>query len=281
MPRFHRTLAALRTEAGFPTPYAFYHRNGGPRVFPFTFTYYVKLEKGRHLPRAEWLPLLLTLLRIPPADEWHRRFVTDYLRDLFVTEENYASLVAPLLAPPARLKPSQQTVKRLLSEQAYHLTPAQYKALLSSPESYWAFECLVNDRASFTPEQLAEATGLAAARLAAALRLLKSHKLVKPAARGRWKSPLAGKFYVFPRRFPGIEASRKRLAGYLDSMQRVRGATLHESGVMMRAGAGDIHRAVADVRDALEAATAYSVYDKTEDSGLFLLQIRARKLLDF
>lgn len=279
--RFHKTLTALRTEAGFATPYAFYHRNGGPHVFPFTFTYYVKLEKGKHLPRAEWLPLLLTLLRIPPTDEHHRRFVTDYLRDLFVTDENYASLVAPLLAPAAGVKPAQQTVKRLLSEQAYHLTPAQYKALLSSPESYWAFECLVNDRASFSAGELAAATGLPAPRLEAALRLLKSHRLVRPASKGRWRSPLAGKFYVFPRHFPGIEAQRKRLQRYLDAMQKAKGASFHESGVMIRAGAGDVHRAVGGFRDAIEAATAYSVYDKTDDSGLFLLQIRARKFLDF
>lgn len=281
MARFSRTLVTLRTEAGFSTPYAFYHKNGGRHVFPFTFTYYVKLEQGRHLPRAEWLPLLLSLLRIPPTDELYRRFVTDYLRDVFVTDENYASLVAPLLAAPPARNPGQQTVKRLLSEQAYHLTPAQYKALLSSAETYWTFECLVNDRGSFSAEELASITGFPAARVAASLKLLKAHRLVKAAAKGRFKSPLVGKFYVFPRQFPGIELHRRKLAGYLDAMAAKRGASIHESGVMIRAGAGDVHQAITGFRDAIEAATAYSVYEKTDDSGIFFLQIRARKFLDF
>lgn len=281
MARFPRTLIALRTEAGFPTPYAFYHKNGGRHVFPFTFTYYVQLEKGKHLPRAEWLPLLLNLLRIPPTDELYRRFVTDYLRDLFGTDENFASLVAPLLAAPPAKKPGQQTVKRLLSEQAYHLTPAQYKALLSSEETYWTFECLVNDRGSFNAAEVAAVTGYPVARVNASLKLLKSHRLLKPASKGRFKSPLVGKFYVFPREFPGIELHRKKLAAYLDAMAAKKGASIHESGVMIRAGAGDVHQAITGFRDAIEAATAYSVYDKTDDSGIFLLQIRARKFLDF
>src|SRR5579885_2903577 len=96
---FARSLERLRLEAGFPTPYAFYHRNGGRRVFPFTFAYYLKLERGRHLPRPEWLPVLLSLLRLPPSEELYGRFVTDYLRDHFGSEENYRSLVEPLLAP--------------------------------------------------------------------------------------------------------------------------------------------------------------------------------------
>ena len=281
MAYFPKTLSALRTEAGFATPYAFYHKNGGRHVFPFTFTYYVQLEKGKHLPRAEWLPLLLNLLRIPPTDALYRRFVTDYLRDLFGSDENYSSLIAPILAPAPGIKPGQQTVKRLITEQAYHLTPNQYKAILSAPETYWAFECLVNDRASFTAEELASITGFPAARIAASLKLLKAHRLVKAASKGRFKSPLVGKFYVFPRQFPGIEIQRERLARYQGDMIRKKGASVHDSGVMIRAGAGDIHRAISSFRDAIEAATAYSVYEKTEDSGVFLLQINARKFLDF
>lgn len=281
MTRFAKSLITLRTEAGFQTPYAFYHRNGGRRVFPFTFTYYVQLEKGKHLPRAEWLPLLLNLLRIPPTDVLYQRFVTDYLRDLFVTDENYASLIAPLLAAAPGIKPGQQTAKRLLSEQAYHLTPTQYKALMSTPETYWAFECVVNDRASFCAAELAAISGYSVERLEAGLRLLKAQRLVKSVSKGRYKSPLVGKFYLLPKQFPGIEKYRKRLTSYLDGMVKKKGVVLHDSGVVIRAGAGDMHRAIAGFRDAIEAATAYSVYEKTDDSAIFQLNIRARKLLGF
>lgn len=278
---FSKSLERLRLESGFTTPYAFYHRNGGRHVFPFTFAYYLKLERGKHLPRPEWLPVLLSLLRIPPSDELYRRFVTDYLRDHFGTEENYRSLVGPLLSSKNEKNYGQQTTKRLLSEQAYHITPAQYKAIVGDEATYWAFECLVNDRGSFGAEELAAITGLPKAALAAGLRKLAAHKLARRAAAGRFKSPLAGKFYLFPRSFPGLETYRKKLARHIDAMVARRGAVTHESGVMIRAEEGAVHRSIAAMRDALEASTAYSVYDKAEGSGIFLLQIRARKALDF
>lgn len=278
---FSKTLVRLRIESGFTAPYAFYHRNGGRHVFPFTFAYYLKLERGDHLPRPEWLPILLSLLRIPPSDELYRRFVTDYLRDHFGTEENYQSLVGPLLATKHAQNPSQQTTKRLLSEQAYHLTPAQYKAVVGDAATYWAFECLVNDRGSFGPTELAELTGLPKAALEAGLKKLVFHKLARRVSGGRCKSPLAGKFYMFPRLFPGIEAHRKKLARHIEEMVARRGSLTHESGVMIRAEAGAVHRSLAAMRDALEASTAYSVYEKAEGSGVYLLQIRARKALDF
>lgn len=278
---FSKSLERLRLESGFTTPYAFYHRNGGRHVFPFTFAYYLKLERGQHLPRPEWLPVLLSLLRIPPSDELYRRFVTDYLRDHFVTEENYQSLVGPLLISKHEKNDRQQTTKRLLSEQAYHITPAQYKAIVGDEATYWAFECLVNDRGSFGAEELARITGLPKAALTAGLKKLAAHKLARRVAAGKYKSPLTGKFYMFPRVFPGIETYRKKLAKHIDGMVARRGALTHESGVMIRAEEGAVLRSLAAMRDALEASTAYSVYEKAEGSGVFLLQIRARKALDF
>lgn len=281
MARFSASLARLRREAGFPTPYAFYHRNGGRRVFPFTFAYYLKLERGKHLPRPEWLPVLLSLLRIPPTDELYRTFVTDYLRDHFGTEENYRSLIGPLLRSKHEDSYAQQTVKRLLSEQAYHLTPAQYKAVVGDAATYWAFECLVNDRGSFSAEELAKVTGLPKAALAAGLKTLVAHKLAKRATGGKVRSPLAGKFYMFPRAFPGIADWQKKLRRHLDEMTARRGAVLHDSGMVIRAEEGAVHRSVAALRDALENSTAYSVYEKAEGSGVFHLRVQVRKALDF
>lgn len=281
MSLFSKSLQRLRVESGFATPYAFYHRNGGRRVFPFTFAYYVKLEQGLHPPRPEWLPLLLSLLRIPPSDELYRRFILDYLRDHFVTEENFQSLLAPLLRSRHEDSGAQQAVKRLLSEQVYHLTPAQHEAVVGDAATYWAFECLVNDRASFGPAELAAITGLPEAALAAGLKKLVAHKLARRAAAGKYRSPLVGKFYMFPRNFPGRPAHKRKLAGYIDAMVARRGAELHDSAVMIRVEAGSVHRSVSALRDALEASTAYSVYEKAEGSGIYYLEIRARKALDF
>jgi hypothetical protein len=281
MALFSKSLVLLRLEAGFTTPYAFYHRNGGRHVFPFTFAYYLKLERGQHLPRPEWLPILLSLLRIPPSDALYQRFVTDYLRDHFGTEENYQSLLGPLLIPKHEKNDRQQATKRLLSEQAYHITPTQYKALVADAATYWAFECLVNDRGVFGAADLATITGLPKAALETGLKKLVALKLARRVSAGKYKSPLAGKFYMFPRVFPGIEICRKKLAKHISEMVARRGAPTHESGVMIRAEEGSVLRSITAMRDALEASTAYSVYEKAEGSGIFYLQISARKALDF
>ncbi len=97
MKRFSRTLASLRKEAGFHTSYAFYHRNGGRRIFPFTYAYYAKIERGCGLPRGEWLPLLLKLLKIESVSESREALLRDYLCDLFGHEETFDLLVAPML----------------------------------------------------------------------------------------------------------------------------------------------------------------------------------------
>ena len=281
MGHFSKALTTLRLEAGFQTPYAYYHRNGGRHVFPFSFPYYLKLERGKHLPRPDWLPIMLSLLRIPPTDELYRKFVIDFLRDQFVTEENFQSMVAPLLRTPAVKKYDQQTVKRLLSEQVYHLTPVQYNAVISDAATYWAFECLVNDRGSFSTAEISETTGLPVGQIEAGIKKLIAQKLVKKAAKGRYKSPLAAMFYMFPRAFPGFIEGRKKVAKHIDDMVARRGTTLHEHGIMIRAEEGALRRAVAAFQDAMEAATAYSVYEKTESSGIFFLQTHIRKALDF
>ena len=271
----------LRRDAGFHTPYAYYHRNGGRRVFPFTFAYYLKLERGKHLPRPEWLPLLLALLRVPPTDEMHRLFVLDFLKDLFVTEESFRSLVAPLLRDPAPAGLASRAAKRLIQEQAYHLTEAQCRGLIADPAAYWAFECMVNDRGSFTAAELAKVSGFPEAAVARGLKRLSALRLAKRSSAGRWKSPLSGKYYVMPMAFPGYAQLHKRYAGLVDGMIAGRGAVLHESGVTVRTDEAAMRRSVTALRDALESASAYSLHDKAEGTGLFFLQTRVRKAFDF
>ncbi len=281
MGAFARTLIRLRQDAGFKTPYAYYHRNGGRRVFPFTFAYYLKLERGKHLPRAEWLPILLGILRIPPTDDAYHLFVTDYLKDLFVTEENYRSLVLPLLREQSGGDSEQRAKKRLITGQAYHLTEPQCRVLLSDPAAYWAFECLVNDFGSFDAEELAKIIGLPAASVKAGLAKLVSLKLAKKTSANRYKSPIAGRFYVLPMGFPGYEKLRLRMAGLYEDMIARRGAVLHESGVIIRTDEGAMRRAISAFRGVLESTAAYSVHDKVEGGGLFIIQTRLRKAFDF
>ena len=108
MGRFAGQLARQRAAAGFHTAYAFYHRNGGRAKFPFTFAYYAKIERGRGLPRAEWLPLLLTFLKLPSPSPAQRDFLLAYLRDLLGEDEIFEGYFLPLLERRRQPKPSSE-----------------------------------------------------------------------------------------------------------------------------------------------------------------------------
>lgn len=281
MARFAAALARVRTEAGFTTAYAFYHKNGGRRVFPCTFPYYLRIEKGKALPRPEWLPVFLALLRIPPTDALWRQFVVDYLRDHFGREDAFQSAVAPLLRPAEGSGMRQQTVRRLVSERAYHLTPEQFRTVISDDAAYWSFECLVNERGAMTPAELARETGEAEAKIKAGLKRLSRAKLAKAVAGGRWKSPISGKFYVFPQAYPGHEPDRIKRHAILDRMTSRKGKWLFHANVVLRADDASMRRSVGAFTDAMEGVSAYCVYEKGEDTGLYQVETRTRRLLPF
>ncbi len=281
MARFGAALVRVRTEAGFITAYAFYHKNGGRRVFPCTFPYYLRIERGTALPRPGWLPVFLALLRIPPTDALWRRFIVDYLRDHFGSEEAFQSAVAPLLRPAESSGMRQQTVRRLVSERAYHLTPEQFQTVISDDAAYWCFECLVNERGAMTPAELARETGADEAKITAGLKRLTRAKLAKAVAGGRWKSPISGKFYVFPQGYPGHEADRIKRHAILDRMTNRKGKWLFHANVVLRADDASMRRSAGVFTDAMEGVSAYCVYEKGEDTGLYQVETRTRRLLPF
>lgn len=281
MGRFSTELTRLRQESGFATPYAFYHKNGGRRVFPFTFAYYLKVERGESLPRAQWVPRLLSLLRIPPTQALHRAFALAYLADA-LGEDAYDALLGPYLTPaPAAGPVVEQMTKRLMSEQAVHLSIAQASGLAADEAAYWCFECLTNDRAGLLEEDIAGATGLPAPRVRAGLARLAALGLAKGAKGGRWRSPLAGRFYTFPRDYPALARDRERLRALHEGMAARRGADLFVGALLLRAEDGAMRRVAADVAAALESSGAWALDARGERSGLYKLEARVRRLTGF
>ena len=280
MGRFSGTLARLRREAGFPTAYAFYHKNGGKRTFPFTYPYYAKLERGDSLPRAAWLTLLLGQMRVGPTAGERRALVLDYLRDLFSDDAAFDALVEPLLAAPAAEPGERAVMKRLLSAQAFHLTPPQMTAVVSSEESYWAFNCLVNNRKSLTAAELAAAAGLPEARTAAALETLRKVKLARPAGK-RWASPASGFWCVYPRGHRGYERDLARLKRHVAAAAKRRGASLMDMGTLVRAEEASVQETLRAVREAIQALSAAAVDSAGRGSAFFVVEAKASRLLPF
>ena len=280
MGRFAAALARLRREAGFPTAYAFYHRNGGKRTFPFTYPYYAKLERGTSLPRAAWLGLLLSQMRVAPTAAERRLLLLDYLRDLFGDDQAFSALVEPLLAAPEPEPHQRGVMKRLLSAQAFHLTPDQMSAAVASEEAYWAFNCLVNNRRPLSATELAEASGLPERRVSAALAALMRAKLARSAG-GRWTSPASGRWCVYPRGHRGYAADLGRLKKHVASAAARRGAELMDMGTLVRAEEASVQETVRIMREAVQSLSTAAVDGPGPGTAFFVVEAKASRVLPF
>ena len=106
MSAFSEALLSLRREAGFPSAYRFYHRNGGRRHFGFTYVHYLRLEKGAKAPRAEAFGAIIKALRLAPAAEGARLMFRAYLLDVLGSPEAYELIVGSVSAGVPTVSPT-------------------------------------------------------------------------------------------------------------------------------------------------------------------------------
>lgn len=174
---FNRSFVALRARNGFKTAYNYYHSNGGRRVFPFTYAHYLKIERGGSLPKPSALAVMLKLLRraIPPEE--HKKLTRDYLRDLSGDAAVYDELFAPLLVPENGSY-QENTLSIALERLTDNLTPAQFKAIVSSSEATGCFMLLSNIPNALSSEKIAELIGSSKANCLAAIGILRRQRLV-------------------------------------------------------------------------------------------------------
>lgn len=279
MGRFAKALTRLRVDAGFPTAYAFYHRSGGRRAFPFSYAFYTQIERGKTLPRAEWLPLLLSLMRLPADPVSRREILVAYLRDSLRSDEVFEGLFEPLLRPPAPVAPEQAALRRLIGRQARPLSPAEFGIILESPASYWSFAILAGSRRPVTVERLASRCALRPDDVSLELARLATAGLAKRSNDGSWSSPLANVIVVLPRNYKGYARDLARLRGYWDEMADRRGGDLFDLGTLARLPTTIALEAIDSFRSVIETATARYEDEDSPEAPFFLLQARVRRVL--
>ncbi|MBI4345207.1 MAG: hypothetical protein HY553_00020 [Elusimicrobia bacterium] len=280
---FARQLVKLRQEAGFPSAYQFYHRNGGRRHFPFTYVHYLRIDKGIRLPKPHWMPCFLSGLRLTPGEGGCRELFLGYLRDLVLTEEAFALIVAPLLEQQARPEASiaQEALRWIKTEHAVHLTPEQFKAQTSTDAAYWCAELLVNDRGTWSAAELANLLGLEAAPIRAALKKLKDVGIAREVGEGRYASRHEGKVYTYPGRLKGLAAYLDQVEGFWDKMYAKRGKETGTRVELVRADESAMRRYFQVLAQTLDSANLYSRTTKGDDSGLFVIEASVKKVLPF
>jgi predicted transcriptional regulator len=268
-------LAQLRAASGFKTAYAFYHSNGGRRVFPFTYAYYAKIERGDGLPRAGWLALILRHMRVYGRPE-HAALVREYLRALCENDAAFVELFDPLLDLP--VEPAQQRALRSIrARTSRHLTPAQAYAAATAVEFAECLILLVNTKGALTVEKIAELIKRPPPRCAAALKELKRHGMIKEHPGRRYSNADASGHPTLPEDARSRELVRRVLGDMRESC-----VTAHENINAYRLDAYALESVAAQFKLAFDLAAGLSRWSEGEDSmtPIFVLEARALRLFD-
>jgi hypothetical protein len=283
MSAFSEALLSLRREAGFPSAYRFYHRNGGRRHFGFTYVHYLRLEKGAKAPRSEAFGAILKALRLAPAAEGARLMFRAYLLDVLGSPEAYELVVGAVsksvpTVSPTRAEGGFELLKR---EHLMHMSVEQFTAVSQDEASYWTSELLLNDGESWTSKDVADRLGCSLKDAASALERLTKAKLLRSTSTDRWKTREPGKFWTFPGRSKGMEPLLDRVRGFWDAMAKRRGGPFGERLELVRASSSVMRQYMNALHRAVDEANLAATHSKGEDTALFLIEGRVRRLLPF
>lgn len=276
MGHFSRAFVRARTTTGFKTAYAFYHDNGGRRVFPFTYAYYLKVERGASLPTPAWLATLLDALRTGGFAQ-RARLTRDYLRDWSETSAVYEEVFAPLIRA-AEESDEQRVARNLRGYVTYNVTPAQYRTLVETPEAYACLALLTSAAGAMKSSRAAELLGAEEKSCARALGELKRLGLVRATKDGRFSHRYPDRFYSMPTDAASLKLSaslRKRL----DALAERQGEPLSDVWATARLDRTAIAATAADLREsATRAVSRGLVTDEDSDAPLCLVECRLRRL---
>ncbi|MBI4345509.1 MAG: hypothetical protein HY553_01550 [Elusimicrobia bacterium] len=281
MQQFSKVLSRVRREAGYPTAYAYYHKNGGRRLFPFTYVHYLRFERAVSLPRPEWMPMLLFALRFPQHSTSVRELALAYVKALLRTEEAYHAVLAPLLAAAKERDFPEASAAQWRARQTVHMTPKQFEAVSADPVVYWCSELVLNDSRSWSADELAPLLGAPPPKVRAALERLKEVKLVRPSSKGRFKARHPGRLYSFPGRLPGMHAPLERIASYWDGAVARKGGPVAWRMELVRTTSARAAAYAGRLLEVVDSAADLTIQDKTDDSGFFVVRADIRKVMPF
>lgn len=281
---FAERLVKLRNEAGFPTAYRFYHRNGGRRTFPFTYVHYLHIDRGKTLPRPQWLPTFLTCLRLAPGGSSCRELFLSYLRDLLKTSEAFDLVMGSVLSRAASVldSPSREALRWMKTQHAVHLTVEQFRAASSDETTYWCFEILLNDNNSWTAQELAQLLEVPLPAVRRALRRLTEHRIVRAMPGDSYRNRNPGKFFTFPKGgSQQMLLPLQRAWGYWDRMHERRGTELSRRRELVRAEEAAMRSYLHVLSETVDCANMFSTFAKGENTGLFAVEVAVRKVMPF
>src|SRR6185369_14338100 len=173
---------------------------GGRRGLGMLYPNYMALERGRSLPKPWRLEAILKALNLSPTSPQGRELVNAYLVSSLGSDALLKGLEA---SPVASSAASEELARHALRLRSTQLELTQWRVLAADPAAYYCHVYLINTPGWSKESELAEALGLPAAKVRAALGALAGAKIVER-SRGRARSPFA---YKWVRTLPHLPAT--------------------------------------------------------------------------
>ena len=164
-----------------------------------------------------------------------------------------------------------------------HIEPLSRKQsdfILGALENYWVFIVLSNDSGAWSPDRLADATGLPKRVVTNSLQGLFELGLLEKTADGAYRCPKAASVFLHPQDNLWPQGD-ERLRKYADLIAARKGGTLLEKRFTARASEAELKSFFPLMIRGLNAAEACTVLETGPDTALFSMQFLVRKLFPF
>ncbi|MFC1522930.1 hypothetical protein ACFL6Y_11035 [Elusimicrobiota bacterium] len=281
---FSKVLVRLRKEAGFETAYQFFHKNGGQKVFKYSFTNYLRIENGTHLPQPDRLPLLSYLIRSPITPGQLQELVSAYLKTWLKSEELARWVKNALQDMPDKktsLDPGTQALSKLTIEDNIQISIRQHKAILASSGSYWCYRMLASSKQPLTVQTLSKSASLSVKETESGLRILCKEGIAKRLKSGLYESQLPRKHHIFPPVQLQDSSTRGKSMKYITPMLKKRGESIAWHQSCFRVDLDKLYGFVSHLSESAKSLRAYSVSDKKDHSAFVMAEANVYKLFDF
>lgn len=281
MGHFSRSFIRLRTRSGFKTAYNFYHSNGGRRIFPFTYAHYLKIERGGSLPQPPALAIMLKLFSGAIQVQERGELTRDYLRDLSGDAAVYDELFAPLQAPSGGSR--ENALPLILGRLNTNVTPAQFQAIVSSPEATGCFMLFANVPDALSIEKISEFIGSSKEKCLTAIKVLQKQRLVVARGPDRYACRIpVERRYRLPH-FHGLQPLYDQMRKNIDRLAGKHGEPLYARASASRLHPDAFDRVIRGFNEALDTGASLSqkMMRPESETPLYFIEARVRRLVAF
>lgn len=282
MGHFNRSFIRLRTNDGFKTAYNFYHSNGGRRAFPFTYAHYLKIERGGSLPKPAALAIMLELLRRKISARERADLMRDYLRDLSGDEVVYDKIFAPIITAPGAAT-TENSLPVILGRITSNLTPSQFRAIVSSPEATGCFMLLSNVPDPLSVEKIAEFVGLSEGACLAALKILRSGRVVAAHGADRYACAIPSERRCRLPNPHGLQPLYDKMKKNIDRIANRHGKPLYGRSCSIRLRPAALDQLTHSFEEAINVGSSLSqkMLRPDPETPLYFIEARVRRLVAF